>query len=237
MQPGGVFIPILVAVTMIVSLTWLYLSWVTEPGLVPFIPIEEQKSSETDEAGDGETVLRRNPGKKRFVILLNGQSYPLTKFRAKICRETSACVEKFDHFCPWVGNVVGVRNHRYFVLFTIFTFAVAIEVFASSLFLGVSEVGRRSPKHVPAIALALTAYTSVILLAVGGLMFYHLDLVAHNESTNERLKGVYGIRRNPYNRGKVRNCVEFWCTPIRESYVAADNKNDDVPLPLLPAEP
>lgn len=27
------------------------------------------------------------------------------------------CVVRFDHYCPWVYNVVGGKNHRVFVVF------------------------------------------------------------------------------------------------------------------------
>mmetsp|Transcript_14943 Transcript_14943/g.26860 ORF Transcript_14943/g.26860 Transcript_14943/m.26860 type:complete len:294 (-) Transcript_14943:202-1083(-) len=232
--PAGAIAPPLVALTMCLAITWLLLAWATEPGIVPFIPVAEEKDPETDDSVDGETTLKRNPGKKRYMIALNGQCYPLPRFRAKICRETEACVERFDHFCPWVGNVVGIRNHKYFVLFTIHSSAVAAEVFASSMYLGASSKTSDIKPYVRAIALALSSYTAVIMLAVGGLMCYHIDLIAQNVSTNERLKGVYAIRRNPYDKGASQNCHDFWCLPIRPSYISTENKEDDVPLPLLP---
>jgi len=232
-HPVGALAPIVVALTMCLALGNLLFAWITEPGIIPFISVEEKESN--DENTDGETMLRRNT-RKKYVVSLNGQTYPMPLFRAKICRETEACVERFDHFCPWVGNVVGIRNHRYFVLFTLFSSAVALEVFVSSIIMGASEDISHLKPHERAIALALASYTAVIMLAVGGLMCYHMDLILNNESTNERLKGVFRVRQNPYNKGPLQNCYDFWCVPTRQSYVSNENKDDDVPLPLLPHE-
>ena len=37
--------------------------------------------------------------------------------RSSFCRLTNKVVLRFDHYCPWIKNVVGERNYRYFVGF------------------------------------------------------------------------------------------------------------------------
>ncbi|KAF3928063.1 hypothetical protein AA313_de0202376 [Arthrobotrys entomopaga] len=37
--------------------------------------------------------------------------------RAHHCSEIGRCVENFDHFCPWVGGVVGLTSYKFFVQF------------------------------------------------------------------------------------------------------------------------
>lgn len=37
--------------------------------------------------------------------------------RAHHCRVLNVVIARFDHFCPWTGTAIGLRNYRPFVLF------------------------------------------------------------------------------------------------------------------------
>ena len=39
--------------------------------------------------------------------------------RSKYCTQTGLVIARMDHYCVWLGNSVGFRNHRIFVLFLI----------------------------------------------------------------------------------------------------------------------
>mmetsp|Transcript_23196 Transcript_23196/g.72438 ORF Transcript_23196/g.72438 Transcript_23196/m.72438 type:complete len:468 (-) Transcript_23196:130-1533(-) len=87
----------------------------TDPGVIP-------RNAEMDPAeaaacaAEHRTVLVRNVE----VSLKWCQTCHIWRPpRAAHCRDCGACIEEFDHHCPWMGQCVGRRNYRYFYGFCV----------------------------------------------------------------------------------------------------------------------
>ena len=120
--------------------------------------------------------------------------------RASHCRETDRCIERWDHYCPWVGTAVGRRNYGWFVAFVLTSTLLALYVACASFahlryaaaVLFASERRSVTPHATPAwVRSALEAPISCLLvgygLVVGAMLsvlsFYHLFLIATNQTT------------------------------------------------------
>lgn len=81
-----------------------------DPGYIPKLSgITEQKQVI-------ETLIDRGEFDTRHFCFVTYVRKPL---RSKFCRQSKRVVARFDHFCPWVWNAIGVRNHRMFVLYVL----------------------------------------------------------------------------------------------------------------------
>ncbi|KAJ7603217.1 DHHC palmitoyltransferase-domain-containing protein [Mycena polygramma] len=106
-------------------------------------------------------------------------------YRAHHCRICGTCILKFDHHCPWIGQCVGARNHKFFLNFALATLIFTAYTFGSLLAFNVNGgVGEADvdPQEVVVIGLA-----ALFALFTGSLGIAHTRLIMLSQTTVESL--------------------------------------------------
>ncbi|KAF8636073.1 hypothetical protein AX17_003780 [Amanita inopinata Kibby_2008] len=106
--------------------------------------------------------------------------------RAHHCRNCGTCVLKYDHHCPWIGQCVGARNHKFFLNFTqavaIFTTYVLATLLAYTIHDTAVLNDDVDPQRIVIIALA-----GLFALFNWTLTVSHILLITKSQTTVESM--------------------------------------------------
>ncbi|EGG16248.1 DHHC zinc finger domain protein [Cavenderia fasciculata] len=200
---------LLVSLALLFNLVFNYImTIITPPGYCP--SRSDYNEQQLDEFAAIKQI-KRSEGFSKFCITCR-----LPKIeRAHHCSLCGSCVLRMDHHCPWVNNCVGLRNHRYFMLFLIYMWVCCIYVSYHSY----SHVfGQRG---IPFTVLMSFVLTLTVSIALGALMFWQLYLILSNQTTIEFLHNRTQVKRaqargekyiNPFDLGFKENFHEFFNT-------------------------
>lgn len=155
-------------------------------------------------------------------------TFVIKGLRTKYCKVTKACVKEFDHFCGWLGTAIGQGNHRLFMALVVVEVTVQLIHLAMCFaFLQNSVTGETYSAYAYNMATQYPMVVFVVMMhgfsspGIAFLLVNHLYLAAVNLTTNEMINAyrydhfwqvIDGrkVFRNPFNKGVLKNCLEFW---------------------------
>ncbi|KAA8917443.1 hypothetical protein TRICI_000392 [Trichomonascus ciferrii] len=159
-----------------------------DPGYVP------KPLGVTEQRRVIEELIERGEYDSRHFCMATYVRKPL---RAKYDRFSKRVVARFDHVCPWVNNVIGVRNHRVFLIYVISLFigiplldALYFNSYASVLAASTSECPF-APEFLCGVltedyfSTYTVAWATAQLTWVTLLVFVQLIQIARGMTTNE----------------------------------------------------
>lgn len=195
-------LPVLTALILLSTVTFLLLTSCTDPGIIPRHSLQQLAGLESTVAqcmgsGPANRIVFDSATCEWEVELTAEQLANGYKWcnsckivrppRASHCSDCDNCVLRFDHHCPFVNNCIGQRNYAYFNAFVLSTVCLG---FAVILGIGVwLAKSRVSESTTFVLAIVIGAPTALLVLAVIGLGCFHVFLICSGRTTKEQLTG------------------------------------------------
>ncbi|KAH6845416.1 DHHC palmitoyltransferase-domain-containing protein [Chaetomium sp. MPI-CAGE-AT-0009] len=174
-------------IALYLLLNWCYTTAVfTPPG------------STTNDNGYSTLPTHAAPTATSFTVKSNGEMRFCKKCqarkpdRAHHCSTCRRCVLKMDHHCPWLATCVGLRNHKSFLLFLIYTTLYCFYCFAASGAWVWEEIFATSTTTVetlmPVNYIMLAIISGIIGIVIGAFTSWHIYLASKGQTTIECLE-------------------------------------------------
>ena len=158
--------------------------------------------------------------------------------RTSHCSVCDNCVERFDHYCLWLGTCIGKRNYKYFYWFISSLFINQIFQIFSAIYYIVNQAKKIKNKEKNSLFIVI-AYSGIVFYNIlfiacflGKLLLIHTFLVFKNFTFYEMVKKKLEIYpSNPFRKFKYdvfkKLLFKFPSKSIIVSYIKnLGSKND-----------
>ncbi|KAK9239976.1 DHHC palmitoyltransferase-domain-containing protein [Lipomyces kononenkoae] len=156
-------------------------------GITPERDLEKQVNGKANDNNVPEAFICESDG----YPLWCSRCQSVKPDRAHHSSELDRCVIKMDHYCPWVGAIIGFKNYKLFYLFVVTCFSFTTFVFVTLTIYTAIYANERG--HVTAQFVVIDALSGVFAALLVPFVCMHTFYILENITTIEYLGRHYRL--------------------------------------------